>query len=147
VVAFPADQSLDVPPDQSVVYESPDLLIQIDSVGPGASYIASPVSQEMQFLGYDVIDPLSAPGVSEITSPDGGLEFIASAGTSDFLLSPALGAPVDGVLQIDIAPGGPPVALAELGPPTGGISLGFADPFAGAGTLNVGVPLPGILGS
>ena len=142
MVAFPADQSVSVPPGQSMVYESPDLLIQIDSVGPGASYIASPVSQEMQFLGYDVIDPLSGPGVSETTSPDGGLEFIASGGTSSFLLSQALGTPVGGVLRVDIAPGGPPVALAELGPPTGGISLGFADPLAGAGTLNVGVPLP-----
>jgi hypothetical protein len=151
MVDIPADVSASVPPSTGLEYVSPDLVVKLDNTGAGgASYLASPGSEEMRFASYDTVTQLPFAGTTAATetvvpngSPGGGgnLQFVLGPGIAVFGLSSETPGIVPATLEVDIPPGGPPVALTELGPPTGGLSLGFADPAAPEALLSYGVPV------
>jgi hypothetical protein len=144
VADIPADASGRIPANTTLLYDSPDLVIKLASSGPsGADYIVSPGSEELRFASYDEVIPLPANGsVSESVVPNGSpgggnVQYVVSGGKALFAVvnSTAL-------LEVDVlAPSGPPVALTELGPPSGGLSIGFHDPAGAQGTLSFALPL------
>ncbi|CAH2598895.1 conserved protein of unknown function [Rhodovastum atsumiense] len=149
MVDIPADSSADIPPQQTLLYQSPDLVVQLAYTGPnGATYLAAPASQELRFIDYDeatLVAPPVAANVTETPVDTGdplgyGAQFVVGSDTATFSLGSTTQAIPPATLQVSVAPGGPPVAVTELGA-AGGLSVGFDDPAVGGGFVSYGIPL------
>jgi len=137
-----------IPPDQTVAYESPDLLVAIESSSDtGLNYIGSALGNDgsafgWSFTGYDVVTPVSGDITQVSAGPDATF-LVPSGGMATFELSNPFFTDVMPIeVIIDSALNGPPVALQQLigevtpdGPSAAGISLSFIDPMIASGIV------------
>jgi len=140
-----------IPPDQTLLYQSPDLTIRLESTGPqGAAYIGTPSGPgplQLRFDGYDVVDSLSVSGLatsmngSLVHTPQGNItEFqigLLGAGHASFNLSSTTGAIPPSVLELDIGNGSvPPLTLTAQGSPHTFVGLEFSDPYVDSAVVS-----------
>jgi hypothetical protein len=151
VVDVPGHSVVTIPPDQTLLYRSPDLTIKLESTGPqGAAYIGTPSDPgplQLRFDGYNVIDSLSVSGLA--TSVNGSLlhtpqgnttEFqigLSGAGHASFNLSSTTGAVPPSVLEVDVGNGSvPQLTLTAQGSPHAFVGLEFSDPYVDSAVVS-----------